>query len=91
MFVGRDESVAYCLAHPDRPPTPEKDSRYRKVKTPGERVLHFGYRGDSRRDDGVFGSVDKRDRVTATHVLDTRKPPMTAYTETRAEELLYKR
>lgn len=89
--MGKDESVAYCLAMPERPPTPEHDARYRTVKVPGRRVQHFGYRADAVDEEAVYGSVDRRERISAHHVLDTRKPPMTAYTEQRAEDLHYRR
>jgi hypothetical protein len=91
MYMGRDESVAYCLDFPVRPPTPEHVKPFRHLGEPGIPSKHYGYKDNETRGDGVYGSVNKSAATGTYHVLDTTKPVMTQYIEDRAEEEYYKR
>lgn len=90
-YVGRDESVAYCMASPDRPPTPEHVKPYRHMGEPGVKVKHFGFKDFNPAETAVYGSVDRRHKSNAAEVLDQRKPVMTEYVADRAEKLYYQR
>lgn len=91
MFRGRDESVAYCLSMPERPPTSDASARYRSVKEPGQRVRHPGFREDPIPDAMVHGSVDRRPPVHSADVLNVSKPPMAEMMDRKAEAAYYKR
>jgi len=44
MYVGRDESVAYCMAAPEAPPISEHTRKFTTLAEAGTRVRHVGYR-----------------------------------------------
>jgi hypothetical protein len=44
MYVGRDESVAYCMAVPEAPPISEHTRKFTTLAEAGTRVRHVGFR-----------------------------------------------
>ncbi len=91
MFRGKDESVAECLSFPARPETVGASARYRKDQEPGQRIRHYGFRGDPIPYDVVHGSVDRRPPVHSSDVLNVKKAPMEEMMDAKAEAAYYKR